>query len=201
MSKPSLLRRFFGAIWGGITRLRVAMANILFLLMFALIYFVYVGGTPKPFPERAALLLNPRGAIVDQKAQADPLQALVGEPSPRDHEVLLRDVIDAIEFAGDDPTINSIVMELDFLMSVGLSKTQEIVTALEAFKASGKPVVAVGDFFTQDQYLAVVEQSLAARGMKLDEAARLEALRFATQRGSSSGRIAVQFGSFWESLN
>ena len=54
--------------------------------------------------------------------------------------------------------------------------------------------------FTQDQYLAVVEQSLRQRGHELDEEARLEAVRFATQRGSRSGRIAVQFAAYWESL-
>ncbi len=54
--------------------------------------------------------------------------------------------------------------------------------------------------FTQDQYLAVVEQSLAARGLELDEEARLESIRFATSRGSRSGRIAVQFAAYWESL-
>ena len=54
--------------------------------------------------------------------------------------------------------------------------------------------------FTQDQYLAVVEQSLRGRGYELDEEARLEAVRFATQRGSRSGRIAVQFAAYWDSL-
>ncbi len=54
--------------------------------------------------------------------------------------------------------------------------------------------------FTQDQYLAVVEQSLAARGLEMDEAARIESIRFATSRGSRSGRIAVQFAAYWESL-
>ncbi len=39
------------------------------------------------------------------------------------------------------------------LMYVGISKTQEIVQALESFKKTGKPVVAIGDYFTQDQYL------------------------------------------------
>jgi predicted AAA+ superfamily ATPase len=55
--------------------------------------------------------------------------------------------------------------------------------------------------FTQDQYLAVVEQTLLARNLKMTDEARTEALRFATQRGSRSGRIAVQFAAFWESLN
>ena len=54
--------------------------------------------------------------------------------------------------------------------------------------------------FTQDQYLAVVEQNLAARGLELDDETRLEAIRFATQRGSRSGRIAVQFAAYYESL-
>jgi predicted AAA+ superfamily ATPase len=54
--------------------------------------------------------------------------------------------------------------------------------------------------FTQEQYLAVVEQAVKARGMKLNDEARTESIRFATQRGSRSGRIAVQFAAYWESL-
>jgi hypothetical protein len=54
--------------------------------------------------------------------------------------------------------------------------------------------------FTQDQYLAVVLQTLRARKLELSEEARIEAIRFATQRGSRSGRIAVQFAAYWESL-
>jgi len=54
--------------------------------------------------------------------------------------------------------------------------------------------------FTQDQYLAVVEQTLVARDMTMNDEARAEALRFATQRGSRSGRIAVQFVAYWQSL-
>ena len=54
--------------------------------------------------------------------------------------------------------------------------------------------------FTQEQYLAVVDQSLRTRGLVLDEDVRLEAIRFATARGSRSGRIAVQFAAYWDSL-
>ena len=54
--------------------------------------------------------------------------------------------------------------------------------------------------FTQDQYLAVVEQALLARKMQMSDDARTESLRFATSRGSRSGRIAVQFAAFWDSL-
>jgi len=153
MSKPSLLRRVFSAIWNGITWIRLALSNILFLLVLVFIYVVYLGGAPESVPERAALLLNPVGTIVDQKSPVMPLEVLAAEPSSADHEVLLRDVIQAIEYARDDPAINSLVMELDQLAYVGISKTQEIVRALEAFRESGKPIIAVGDYFSQDQYL------------------------------------------------
>lgn len=153
MSKPSLLRRVFGGIWNAITWFRLALTNLLFLAMLAIIYFVYFADSAEPLPEQAALLLNPMGTIVDQKSPVDPLQTLIAEPSPADHEVLVRDVIEAIRLAKDDDRINSLVMELDSLMYVGISRTQEIVVALEEFKASGKPVVAVGDYYSQDQYL------------------------------------------------
>lgn len=153
MSQTSLLRRVFGGIWNTLTRIRMALSNILFLIMIGVIYFVYIGPGPEPLPEKAALLLNPMGSIVDEKSPIDPLQAFLGEPSPVEHEVLLRDVIEAIELGRDDDSINSMVMDLGYLMSVGISKTQEIAVALESFSAAGKPIVAVGDYYTQGQYL------------------------------------------------
>jgi protease-4 len=153
MSKPSLLRRFFSGIWRGLTRIRLAISNILFLAMIAFIYFVYIGGAPEPLPEKAALLLNIGGTVVDQKSEINPLQALLEAPSPENHEVLLRDIIEAIDYAAEDPAINSLVMELDSLGRLGISKTQEIVDALQNFRESGKPMVAIGDYYTQDQYL------------------------------------------------
>jgi len=153
MAKSSWPRRLFSAVWSGITRIRLALSNILFLLVIAFLLFVLLGDSREPHPEKAALLLNLAGTVVDEKAPVDPLQALLVEPAPEDHEVLLRDVIDAIEFARDDSAVNSLVMELNELGHVGISKTQEIAAALESFKATGKPVVAVADFFTQDQFL------------------------------------------------
>jgi protease-4 len=153
MSKPGVVRRVLRAFWNGITRLRLALSNLLFLLVLALLYFVYVGRSPLPFPERAALLVNPVGTVVDQKSYVDPLQALLGRPSPLNNEVLLRDIIDAIELAAGDPGINALVLELDDLLSLGTSKTQEVAVAVEAFRASGKPVIALGDYYTQGQYL------------------------------------------------
>lgn len=47
--------------------------------------------------------------------------------------------------------------------------------------------------FSQDEYLAAVSQWLEHFGFKLDDEVRTEALRWATEHGSRSGRIAWQF--------
>ncbi len=153
MSKPGLLRRFFGGFWSLLTRLRLALSNLLFIVVLVLLYFVYVGGSPMPLPNRAALLLNPAGVVVDEKSLADPLLSIIGQPDPANHEVLLRDMVAAIDIAREDPAINSLVMELGSLVYAGLSKTQEMARAINEFKASGKRVVAVADYYSQDQYL------------------------------------------------
>jgi hypothetical protein len=51
--------------------------------------------------------------------------------------------------------------------------------------------------FTQQQYLDVVQLALEKHQIELNSEIRTEALRFATQRGSRSGRIAVQFAIYW----
>ena len=64
----------------------------------------------------------------------------------------MRDVIDALRSARDDERIKAVVLDLDGLTGAGLSKLQEIAAELERFKQSGKPVIAVGDGYTRDQY-------------------------------------------------
>lgn len=148
----SAVRKMFAICWNLVTRVRVALSNILFLLLLVVLYLAFADSAPEPLPEQAALLLNPVGSIVDQKSYVEPIEALLSEATPSDNEVLLRDVIHAIDMAAMDPAINSLVLELDSLMGPGISKSQEIVRSLEAFKATGKPVIAVGDYYTQGQY-------------------------------------------------
>jgi uncharacterized protein len=47
--------------------------------------------------------------------------------------------------------------------------------------------------FKQEEYLAIVEYWLQQTGQTMDDGIRQEALRWATQRGSRSGRVARQF--------
>lgn len=55
--------------------------------------------------------------------------------------------------------------------------------------------------FTQAQYLDVVKFVFDQFALKMDEQVRIQAIRFATQRGSRSGRIAHQFATYWLGQN
>ena len=51
--------------------------------------------------------------------------------------------------------------------------------------------------FTQTQYLDVVALALSRYDIAMTEEIEVRAVRFSTQRGSRSGRIATQFATYW----
>jgi len=103
----------------------------------------------------SALILNIHGDIVEQKHQINPLDAFVNEALGQPDEapeVLLADIVEVIESAATDNRINALVLKLDKMNRSGLTKMHIIGQALEAFKVSNKPIIAIGENYTQDQY-------------------------------------------------
>lgn len=159
MSKPGVLRRLFGGFWAALTWLREMVSNLVFLLILVVIVVVFTSKSkldiPKAveLPKKAALLVEPFGDVVDQKTYVPPVELLLSGSEPQVSEVLLRDMIEAIEYAAGDDNITALVLKLDNMTSLGISKTQELIDAVELFRTSEKPIIAVGDYYTQDQYL------------------------------------------------
>ena len=153
IERPGPIRHVLGTLWTGVTKVRVAMSNIIFLLLITLVVLAFRDSAPPPLPQKAALLLNPAGTVVVQKSHTEPLAQLFSEQSPQEAETLLSDMIDAILMAKDDPRISALVMELDSLLAIGVSKTDEVAEAIAEFRSSGKPVVAWNDALSQNQYL------------------------------------------------
>jgi protease IV len=151
MSAGSALRGFFGLIWRILEGIRKVLHLALLLLIFGFILAALHTSIPL-VPRSAALIIAPQGELVEQLS-GDPVRRALGDasggPAP---ETLLRDVTDAIAAAKSDSRIKLIVLDLDELDSAGLSKLQEIGTALRDFRASGKRVIAAGDSFSQVQY-------------------------------------------------
>lgn len=149
------MSRFFSALWRAITLLRLGLTNILFLASLVILWIVLRGGAPTPLPDRAALLLDLQGRVVDQPQPVQPLAALGGGGATR--EMRIGDLIDAVDYARKDERITSLVMDVDGLVYIGQSKAIELAAALARFRETGKPVIAVGDYYTQDQYRIAVE--------------------------------------------
>ena len=151
MNKRNPFVRVLAAIWGGVDGIRKVLHLLLLLFIFA-VFIGAISGSAPMLPDRAALLIQPAGAIVEE-LQGDPydraLEELLGEERP---QTLLQDIVDALEYAKDDDRIEAVHLELSAMRGGGLSKLRRIADAIEDFKTSGKPVVASADFLTQQGY-------------------------------------------------
>ncbi|EAQ96215.2 signal peptide peptidase SppA [Congregibacter litoralis] len=150
-----MIKRIFLALWRGLTILRLALANLIFIVLLVVLWMSF-SGSPEPLPQRAALVLDPTGRVVDERSQIEAASLLFEQPAAS-RETLLTDLIDSVELARSDDRIAALVLKLGGLVSIGQSKTTELAEAIARFRETGKPVIAVGDYFTQDQYRLAVE--------------------------------------------
>ena len=146
----------FKGIWKLITFVRLALVNLVFLLSIAIIYFVYFhSDTAQPtVPQDSALVLNLSGPIVEQSRYINPMDSVTGSLLGKDlpKENILFDIVETIRYAKDDDKVTGIVLALKELPETNLTKLRYIAKALNEFKAAGKPIYAVGDFYNQSQY-------------------------------------------------
>jgi protease-4 len=143
--------RVISGIWRGLDRLRRLLHLILLLGIFLLLLAAAIGERVL-IPQTAALVIAPRGTLVDQLSGDALDRALARAQGTPLRETLVRDIVDALRAARDDDRIKAVVLDLDELAGGGLSKLQDVAAEIRDFKESGKPVIAVGDGFTRDQY-------------------------------------------------
>lgn len=147
---------FFKGVWKLITFIRLALVNLVFLASVGIIYFIYTSAdAPVPSaPKESALIVNISGPIVEQSTYVNPMDSLTGsffgKSLPKEN--VLFDIIDTIRHAKDDSNVSGLVLALRDMPETNLTKLRYIAKALNEFKASGKPVYAVGDIYNQSQY-------------------------------------------------
>jgi len=152
-----VVRRFFAALWRFVGWVRVSLSNLVFLVMLLVVVALLARGGPPAVPAKGALVINPSGVVVEQLGLADPLAQLFGSERHEDRETLLKDLLDAIGRARTDDRIELIVIATDSLHGAGLTRIRDIAQALQAFRETGRKVVALGDSFSQDQYLLAAQ--------------------------------------------
>lgn len=150
--KRSWLRRLLSGIGATITWLRNTFFNVLFLLLIILIFIGISGSTPAPLPAEFILKIKPTGVLVDQRTYVDPASMLLSDEDLSKRETVLGDLIQAIKFATIDERVKGIHLDTSSLAAGGISKLSEIGQALNAFKASGKKIIATAPNYSQDQY-------------------------------------------------
>ncbi|MEM6833566.1 MAG: signal peptide peptidase SppA [Pseudomonadota bacterium] len=91
------------------------------------------------------------GFVVEERQAVSPV-AFLGVAGQIEPEARLHDITRALKKATDDDRITGVALKLDRMFGASPAALTEIGLALEAVKASGKPIVAHGDFYTQSQY-------------------------------------------------
>ncbi len=149
------MMRFLKGIWRVLSGISRAISVLLPLVFIAIFVTAFSMGlkesAPEPLPEQAALLIAPAGSLVEDSAPVDPVAAFLNQDY--DQPVLLHDLVRAIQWAASDDRITALILNLEDLAGPSTSQTLELSEAIAAFKAADKPVVAVGDFYSQAQYL------------------------------------------------
>ena len=151
-AKPGPLRRLWNGFWGIVDGTRRGLFNAIFLVFVIFVVFALFGwGAPKTEPG-TALMLAPKGAIVEQYS-ADPGDRVIAKLTGDEIlEVQLRDVLRALEAAKSDPNIDLVVVRTEQFAGAGLATLREIGRAMKQVREAGKEIIAYGDYFDQRGY-------------------------------------------------
>lgn len=143
---------------------RGVVLNILFVLFMVLILFVFVavggliGGQEKlEILPGSALRIAPEGVLVEEYSGAPVERAINRALGDGTIEVRHRDLLEAIEAGINDRRIAVLVLELDRLAGGGPAMYQDLAEAVERFRAAGKKVFAVGDYYDQGPYYVAAQ--------------------------------------------
>src|SRR6201992_3134398 len=140
----NILRAIVYGLWRGLDVLRRFLHLLVLLVVFGFVIGALRGSVPT-VPLKAALLIAPEGAIVEQST-GDPLERAVEEARGQGHtETLLWDLTDALRSAAKEQRSPVVAIDLKKLEGAGQPTLEELSKALREFRATGKKVIAYGN--------------------------------------------------------
>ncbi|MFV2071345.1 MAG: signal peptide peptidase SppA [Thermoanaerobaculales bacterium] len=150
--KQNRLTGILGGLWKGLDQARRIFVNLLFLaLIIVAIGFLFRDDGPD-IADTTALVVAPKGRLVEQKTGQSLKQMIDEARDVAPPEILLKDVLDAIEAGKDDDRVQALVLDLRSFGGGWPTKLQDVAKALVDFRAGGKRVIAVSDHYEQDAY-------------------------------------------------
>jgi protease-4 len=144
------MKKFLGFLGRGLDLLRKGLHLVLLLVIFGFIVGMLGQGLPRIGD--GALVVVPRGEIVEQLS-GDPVERAFREAQGNlADETLLWTLLDGIRAAKDDKRVKALVLKLDELTGGGQPTLSELNKAIAEFRASGKKVIATGAAYAQPGY-------------------------------------------------
>jgi protease-4 len=143
--------RVIGYIFRGIDLLRKFLHLVLLVLIFGVIVGALKGTLPR-IADHSALVIAPKGEIVEQLSGSPVDQALSKVQGERQAETLVWDLVDALRAAKQDTRIRAVVLDLNDMAAGGQPTLAELTAAIKEFRTSGKKVIAHSTYFGQEQY-------------------------------------------------
>lgn len=141
--------------WRLVNFTRLFLLNLIFLGVIVAIVISLNQEKPDVTVNDGALVLKLSGVLVEEetnKSPADQLIQQLAKDNEEPQEMKISDIVYAINKAKFDSHVKGIVIDADDLQTTSLTKLLPITRALDSFRTTKKPVVAVGNYYLQHQY-------------------------------------------------
>ena len=142
----------FSRIGTVITKTRNFVLNTLFvIILIAIIASFFTSSGSAPIPDKGALVIDPRGILVEERTFSNPLDNLWNF----NYDILeaeLGEITRAIELAENDSQIEMIILDLEGLGNISLAQGDRIIDALLQFKNSEKTIASYANSYLQSHY-------------------------------------------------
>ncbi len=141
--------KFVAAIWKLLVGIKDALVLIFMLLFFGLLY---TGLSNKPATVKSGVLaLDLSGSVVEQPSSPGFTELAGGGSTPGEYR--LRDLVAALNAAGDDDRVKAVALDLGRFTGGGQVAMTDVADAIRNVRAKGKPVIAYAVAYSDDSYL------------------------------------------------
>lgn len=151
---------FFSKAWWLLDGTRRALMNLLLLGLLIVLAIALFSRGPKALADKTTLVVKLDGNLVEQfsgSAREQLMAQAQGRSTPK--QTRLRDVLAALDGAARDDKISGVFLDTEDFGGAGLAGLHEVSAALQRFKASGKPVLAYADNYSQRGYFLAAQAS------------------------------------------
>ncbi len=139
-------------LWKLLVGVKDALVLLAMLIFFSALFFALSVKPNDAVPGSGALVLDLKGALVEQPSDTDTLSLISGNGGiTREHR--LRDVERALASAALSGNVKAIVLDLDAFTGGSQATIAAAARAIDTARASGKPVLAYATGYTDDSYM------------------------------------------------